>query len=131
MAKFEMIKYHGLSYSNNIPLRIEEIATHFDVKSIDGVLGYSLHTEYSYGKRRFDSDIINEYPELVLAQKDGVPQLWKNSIWASQFADFIICKLILHFDPSLIETDQFPDAQIRKENVSKACVLYLHLPLPL
>lgn len=103
MAKFEMIKYHGRSYSNNIPLRIEEIATHFDVKSIDGVLGYSLHTEYSYGKRRFDSDIINEYPELVLAQKDGVPQLWKNSIWASQFADFIISLVGNKPHPKVIE----------------------------
>lgn|GEM_PF-3257176 len=49
----------------------------------------SLHTEYSYGKRKWDSALVQEYLELVVAQKDSVPQLWKNERWAEQFADFI------------------------------------------
>lgn len=90
MTTFEMIKYHGKEYPRNIPLRLEEIAAHFDVWRIEGALGWSLHTEYSYGKRRFDSDIIAAFPEIVTAQKEGIPLLWKNELWSLQFADFIV-----------------------------------------
>ncbi|XOQ44895.1 MAG: hypothetical protein ACFWTN_10690 [Clostridium sp.] len=31
MAMFEMIKYHNQRYPYDIPLKIEEIAAHFDV----------------------------------------------------------------------------------------------------
>lgn len=90
MTSFEMIKYHGREYPEDIPLRIEEIAAHFDITGISGRLEKSLHTEYSYGKRKFNSALIAKYPELQIAQKDGVPQLWKNESWALQFADFIV-----------------------------------------
>ena len=30
MTAFEMIKYHGREYPADVPLRIEEIAAHFD-----------------------------------------------------------------------------------------------------
>lgn len=103
MTKFEMIKYHKQTYPKNVPLRIEEIAAHLDVKSVHGLLGYSLHTEYSYGKRKFDSNIISKFPELVSAQKDGVPQLWKNEMWASHFADFIIRLVDNKVQPKIIE----------------------------
>ena len=85
-----MIKYHGKEYPAGVPLRIEEIAAHFDVTNVDGQLERSLHTEYSYGKRKFNSALIAKYPEILAAQKDGVPQLWKNESWSLQFADFII-----------------------------------------
>ena len=48
MTSFEMIKYHGQEYPADVPLRIEEIAAHFDITSVGGRLGCSLHTEYSY-----------------------------------------------------------------------------------
>lgn len=89
MATFEMVKYHHQTYPADIPLRIEEIAAHFDVQGINPHMGYSLHTEYSYGKRRFDSALVNKYPELIDAQKDAVPQLWRSEKWAEQFAMFI------------------------------------------
>ena len=89
MTSFEMIKYHGQEYPADVPLRIEEIAAHFDITSVGGRLDRSLHTEYSYGKRKWDSVLVQKYPELVAAQKDNVPQLWKNERWAEQFADFI------------------------------------------
>jgi hypothetical protein len=38
MTLFEMIKYHGQEYPEEIPLRIEEIATHFDITEIKGKL---------------------------------------------------------------------------------------------
>jgi hypothetical protein len=90
MAVFEMVKYHKQKYPADIPLKIEEVAAHFDVSKISGTLGYSLHTEYSYGKRRFDSQAIATYPSIIAAQKDGVPQLWKSEQWAKEFAQFII-----------------------------------------
>lgn len=89
MTSFEMIKYHGKEYPEGIPLRIEEIAAHFDITKIGGSLSRSLHTEYSYGKRKFNSALIAKYPDILAAQKDGVAQLWKNESWASQFANFI------------------------------------------
>ena len=90
MTSFEMIKYHGQEYPADVPLRIEEIAAHFDITCIGGRLEKSLHTEYSYGKRALNSPLIMKYPELTAAQKAGVPQLWKNEQWAAQFSDFII-----------------------------------------
>lgn len=98
-----MIKYHGQSYPANVPLRIEEIAAHFDVQQIEGQLDYSLHTEYSYGKRKLNSPLIEKYHELKTAQKDGVPQLWKSELWASQFADFIYELLDGKTQPRIIE----------------------------
>lgn len=93
MTRFEMIKYHGQRYPEDIPLRIEEIASHFDVKEIKGDLEFSLHTEYSYDKRKFDNLIVIQFPEVVSAQKDGVPQLWKSEKWALQFAQYLLSLL--------------------------------------
>jgi hypothetical protein len=59
--------------------------------------------EYSYGKRRLNSDIIQKYPALVSAQKDGVPQLWKNAQWSENFAQFIIELTKGQENPSVIE----------------------------
>ena len=41
MTQFEMVKYHGQRYPSDIPLRIEEIALHFDVQKVQAVLEYS------------------------------------------------------------------------------------------
>ena len=103
MTSFEMIKYHGQEYPADVPLRIEEIAAHFDITKIGGQLNHSLHTEYSYGKRKFNSALIANYAEICSAQKDGVPQLWKNEAWALQFADFIFALVGDGSDPSVIE----------------------------
>ena len=89
MTVFEMVKYHGQTYPREIPLRVEEVAGHFDIERINHSLRYSLHTEYSYGKRKFESGLISSFPALAEAQKNGGPQLWKNKERASQFADFV------------------------------------------
>ena len=102
MAIFEMVKYHTQSYPNDIPLRTEECASHFDITSVTAELGLSLHTEYSYGKRKFDSDVIQQFPTIIEAQKDGVPQLWKNEQWAREFAQFLFA-LAGNRSPAVIE----------------------------
>lgn len=103
MTSFEMIKYHGQSYPADIPLKTEEIAAHFDITAISGRLKRSLHTEYSYGKRNFTSALVTKYPEILAAQKAGVPQLWKSETWALQFADFLIALVGNEAAPSVIE----------------------------
>lgn len=89
MTTFEMVKYHNQKYPAGIPLRIEEIAAHLNATQINASLGRFLHTEYSYGKRNYNSALIKYFPVLAAANKDGVPQLWKNSEWADTFASFI------------------------------------------
>lgn len=90
MIYFNMVSYHGKRYPSSIPLHLEEIAGHFDVKALCPKLPYSLHTEYSYGARAFSSPLLYKYPELVWANRNGIPQLWKNKIWAKSFAQFIL-----------------------------------------
>lgn len=102
MAVFEMIKYHKRGYPSDIPLRIEELAAHFDIQEVHGELAYSLHTEYSYGRRKLNTDLISEFPEILKSHKDSVPQLWKTDEWAKQFAEFVSC-LSGEIRPSVIE----------------------------
>ena len=89
MAIFEMVKYHNQTYPADISLRIAECAANFDITSVNTDLQPSLHTEYSYGKRKLNSTIVSQFPEIVAAQKDGIPQLWKNEQWAQEFAHFL------------------------------------------
>lgn len=89
MATFEMVKYHNQTYPADISLRIAECAANFDITSVNTDLQSSLHTEYSYGKRKLNSVIISQFPEIVAAQKDGIPQLWKSEQWAQEFAHFL------------------------------------------
>ena len=103
MTNFEMVKYHNQVYPAGIDLRIEEIAAHFDATGINASLGRSLHTEYSYGKRKFDSALMKAFPALAEANKDGVPQLWKSPEWASAFASYILELNGVDIAPSVIE----------------------------
>lgn len=101
MAVFEMVKYHTLEYPSDIPLRIEECAAHFDITYVKAVLKRSLHTEYSYGKRKLSSSIIGSFPVLATSNKDGVPKLWSSLEWGRCFAEFIFS--ITDDIPSVIE----------------------------
>lgn len=103
MPYFEMVKYHKKKYPEHIPLLYEEVAAHFDTEEIDSRLKMSVHTEYSYGKRKFQSMLIQNYPEILHSQKKEIPQLWKNEKWAIEFADFLIRLLHDKGEPSVIE----------------------------
>lgn len=100
---FEFIEYNGCSYPNGYHSSIKEIAAHLDKDEIEKVESYSLHTEYSYGKRKFDSALISNFDELKTSHKDSVPQLWKSDKWAKEFADFIIELTKAKNHPSVIE----------------------------
>lgn len=103
MALFEMIKYHGQQYPVDIPLRIEEIAAHFDVTKFKSTLSYSLHTEYSYKKRSFSSPLLSQLPTILSSHKDGIPQLWKSMFWASEFSKFTVFLVGSAPPPKVIE----------------------------
>ncbi len=103
--KFQMIKYHDKEYPPSIPLRFQEIAAHFDIYKlkINRNISYSLHTEYSYGTRKFSNSFVRNFNEICNAHKNGVPQLWISKKWAEEFAEFII-KLTSDFPaPCIIE----------------------------
>jgi hypothetical protein len=101
--KFIFIEYNGVPYPEGFTSNIKEIAAHLDKNEIETAEQYSLHTEYSYGKRKFDSPLISNFGELQSAQKDGVPQLWKSDKWAEQFAEFIIALTTGKNTPTVIE----------------------------
>ena len=102
MAAFEMVKYHNQEYPADIPLRIAECSANFDITSVKSDLRLSLHTEYSYGKRNFNSSLISRFPAIIEAQKDGIPQLWKSEDWSREFAEFVFA-LADGATPSVIE----------------------------
>ena len=102
-SRFILIEYNGVPYPNGYEASISEVAGHLDKESIDVAGAYSLHTEYSYGKRKFDSSLIAQFPALCEANKDGVPQLWKSSTWASEFADFVIALTAPNIPPRTVE----------------------------
>ena len=100
---FVFIEYNGVPYPEGYSAEIHEVAGHLDKDTIDDVEKYSLHTEYSYGKRKFDTPRLSAFPVLRDANKDGVPQLWKSDEWAGEFADFIIELTQDHKSPEIIE----------------------------
>ena len=87
---FELIEYNGIPYPEGYVSKIKEVAGHFDKEDIEQEDYYSLHTEYSYGKRKLDSEILTKYIVLRESHKGGVPQLWKSEEWAKEFAAFVI-----------------------------------------
>ncbi len=86
---FIPIQYGNTTYPSYIKCDTREVAGHFDKMEISCQGKFSLHTEYSYGKRTFNTPLIKQFDALKNAQKDGIPQLWYNAKWANEFADFI------------------------------------------
>jgi len=89
MTKLIPVKYGERNYPPHIEANICEVAGNFDTKKIDVNTPYSLHTEYSWGKRTFSSEIVNDLKGITSAHKDNIPQLWYNDKWAKDFFLFI------------------------------------------
>ncbi len=94
MKNFEMVRYGKWTYPSDVPIRISEIAAHFDKSDIYPKEAYSLHTEYSFGARKFSSRHLADLENINSCNYIGIPQLWKNAEWASDFAKFVfsICE---------------------------------------
>lgn len=100
---FILVEYNNVPYPAPYQANIKEVAGHFDKTPIKINTPYSLHTEYSYGKRKFDTELMAKFPELSSANKDGVPQLWKSQEWADEFADFVIALTSPTIPPTTVE----------------------------
>lgn len=103
MNKFILIEYNNVPYPEGFNSEIKEIAGHLDKNEIEIAEKYSLHTEYSYGARKFDSELIASFEELKSSHKNGVPQLWKSDKWAEEFAEFVIALTKDKNAPTVIE----------------------------
>ena len=103
LDRFILVEYNGLKYPEGYSAQIHEVAAHFDKESISPEAAYSLHTEYSYRQRNFDSELISRFSILRESHKDSVPQLWKSEAWAHEFAEYIISLTSGHIAPSVIE----------------------------
>ena len=74
-----------------------------DVSNISPVMDYSLHTEYSAMRRRFDSPFLEPLIILKEAQRGKVPCLWWNEGWSYEFCNFIIKLVGWKNPPTVIE----------------------------
>ena len=103
MSIFIPVDYDGRRYPEDISPKIKEVAGNFDVPYIRPLKEYSLHTEYSYGKRKFDTNLISSFNTIKESHKDFVPKLWANKKWAEEFSDFIIKLVGSNRPPKIIE----------------------------
>jgi len=97
------IKYHRKIYPSIIKSNIEEIAGHFDKENIRPKMDYSLHTEYSVGKRNLVSKLLSDLHYIKNANKNSVPQLWYNKKWSGDFYNFITRIVGNNKPPDIIE----------------------------
>ncbi len=102
MTLFIPVDYHGKKYPQDIKCEVKEVAGHLDKTTIPFCERYSLHTEYSFAKRKLESDLLNKYPVLKQSHR-GVPQLWYSKTWAKEFSEFIFDLTNDHEDPEVIE----------------------------
>ena len=103
MASLIPIQYHRTRYPDDIEPRILEVSGHFDIKRINVDIPYSLHTEYSFMRRKFDNKTVSKYNEICNANKKGIPMLWYSEKWAVEFADYIKDITYESIEPSIIE----------------------------
>jgi len=103
MPKLIPVEYNGIKYPNCIEPTIQEIPAHFDKKKIFPEIDYSLHTEYSYGRRKFESDLVKELDTITSSHKRSVPKLWFNKDWVEEFIDFIKKLVGKNKPPRIIE----------------------------
>ena len=97
------VKYHKKDYPDPIRPLLIELAGNLDSKPIDVDQPYSLHTEYSYMKRKLDSELLVGLEELRNANHNGIPQLWKSEQWSIEYAYFIERLIGSSIPPEVIE----------------------------
>ena len=103
MAKLITVQYQKCMYPKDIKPNIYEVACHCDKKTLNIRGNYSLHTEYSFMGRKFDSEGIQKYNVICNANKKGIPMLWYSKEWALEFAGFIVEITKGEIPPSVIE----------------------------
>jgi hypothetical protein len=89
LSKLIPVRYSRRSYPPGIEARIQEVAGHFDIGKITPDGPYSLHTEYSYAKRKLDGDLLEGLDRIKETHKENIPKLWFDKSWSSEFVKFI------------------------------------------
>lgn len=125
MGKLIPVRYGYYNYPKDIVSKLVETAGHFDKEKLRyQTQSYSLHTEYSYGARKWNSSLINKYQELLNAQKGGVPKLWYSKEWAREFAKYIVDMVGENFPPTIIEIH--PPFRDYCKNIEEFLDIYEH-----
>jgi hypothetical protein len=83
------VNYHNKEYPDGIKPKIREVAAHFDVDTINKYSAFSMHTEYSFMGRKFNTCLIQKYNTIIKSNKKNVPQLWYSKEWSLEFFEFI------------------------------------------
>lgn len=100
--KLILVKYRNYTYGKYTP-KVEEVPAHFDARPVTPKMAYSLHTEYSYSKRKFTNPIFNQLKVLKEASYRGIPLLWASKEWAEQFFQFVDAFIYSTKPPEVIE----------------------------
>ncbi len=97
------VQYHRYKYPQHIQPAIQEVAGHFDISKLKRNGKYSLHTEYSYSHRKFNTECIKPYKHIIEANQQGIPKLWFNEQWSIELGEFIVSLVGENEPPSIIE----------------------------
>lgn len=103
MVKLIPIIYRNKEYPEGVSPAIKEIPAHFDSNVRIPDFDYCLHTEYSYGPRRFLSHACKDLAGIMMADKKGVPKLWFDEAWAKDFVQFVFKFVGDNKPPKIIE----------------------------
>jgi len=90
VSKLIPVIYRNMNYPPKLEAKVHEISGNFDKEnlSIDD-FSYSLHTDSASKAQTFSSDVFHDLEHIKKVQKDGIPQLWYDKKWASDFFTFI------------------------------------------
>ncbi len=90
MGHFIPVQYMNHVYPNGILPRLYEVPAHFDAKPFTRPGPFSLHTEFSYGPRKFTAPAVQGFEVLTsTVTSEGTPALWASRAWAGEFAQYI------------------------------------------
>ena len=103
MSRLIPVIYKNMNYPPHIEANIHEVSGNFHKEKLVINSPYSLHTEPSYGQRIFCLKIVNNLKHIILAQKNGIPQLWYNKEWANDFYLFIDHLIPSNKPPEVLE----------------------------
>jgi len=111
MAILIPIKDGIRNYPPKITANLQEISGDFAIeKPLSVKFPYSLHTESSHSihirkkkKVTFNSKIIADLKSIASAQRNGIPQLWRNVEWSNEFFEFIYWLVGSSKPPEILE----------------------------
>jgi len=82
--------YRNMNYPFHIKANIHEVSGNFDKEELTiNDFPYSLHTDSASKAQTFSLKIFHDLSHIKSVQKDGIPQLWYDKKWASDFFTFI------------------------------------------